>query len=175
MRRKPDEQHRREGNPSKKNLDRPDKPRVEYADEGTTRDPPELVEKVAGAREHWDRITPLLLRMGVFGLADVNVVGRYCVALALLERAAALVEEDGLVMKHSTGSKQISAAISAYGKAADECLKLERELGLTPCARSKVSTWGGNRPPKSTLDDADPDAEKPASAPTAPFRLTGSA
>jgi P27 family predicted phage terminase small subunit len=173
--RKPDEIHEREGNPSKKNLNREDGPAVDYAGPEVQRTPPSFVSKVTDAVGHWNRITPMLLRMGVFGEADVNVVGRYAVALAVLERSAELVETDGVTMKHSTGSRQISAALSAYMKAADECIKLERELGLTPCARTKVTTWGGNRPPKTPRDDAEPDAPATPTETTTPFRLTGSA
>lgn len=155
---KPRELKAREGNPGGGNLNPVGSPSVDYVDKSSVPNPPDFVEKVAGARERWDSLVPALLLMGVFAKSDIAVIGRYCVAVELYSRAVDLIESDGLTMKYKSGASQVSACLTAYAKLNDQCLKLEVQLGLTPSARTRVTTWGGNRPPKTPHDDVEPDA-----------------
>lgn len=178
--REPDEIQARKGNPSKRSLNREDKPTTEYIDKSAPLPPaPPMIANNPRAVEIWESVGPVLQTLGVFGTSDIAVVTRYCFTLAMLERAAADLESTGYEMKYETGARQISPALSAYTKLSDQAFKIERELGLTPAARSKVTTWGGNRPPARATDDAEPDGapdREPANDESTPstFKLTGS-
>jgi len=175
----PDELQARKGNPAKRSLNREDKPTTEYLDKASgVPAPPAMIAPLKRASELWNEIVPILQTMGVLGKADVTIVARYCVTLSALEVAAQDLERVGYEMEYKTGAKQISPALTAYTKLSDQALKIEKELGLTPAARTKVSTWGGNRPPARPTDDAEPDApheSAPAHDDETPetFKLTG--
>lgn len=177
--REPDEIQARKGNPAKRSLNREDKPTAEYLDKaGELPAPPPMIEKIPRAVEIWNSVGPVLQTLGVFGRSDIAVVTRYCFTLAMLERAAEKLEDNGYEMKYETGARQISPDLTAYTKLSDQAFKIERELGLTPAARSKVTTWGGNRPPARATDDAEPDGapdREPANDESTPstFKLTG--
>ena len=159
---KPNELKAREGNAAGANLNPVGSPAVDYVDTTNIPEPPSFVDDITGARERWNKLVPALLLMGVFAKSDVAIVGRYCVSVELYSRAAKAIESDGLTMKYASGATQVSAALTAFSKLNDQCLKLEVQLGLTPSARTRVTTWGGNRPPKTPQDDVEPDSTPPA-------------
>lgn len=171
---KPRELKAREGNNGKENLAPEDAATPEYVDDDSAA--PAFVGKYPGAEDVWNELVPKLRRLGVFAKTDLHVVGRLCVAYVMLERATVELDESGFIMEHKTGAKQVSAAFSAFTKASDMCLKLEKELGLTPSARGKVTTWGGSGQPARPSDDAEPDpgpAVDDGNEAPATFTLTG--
>ncbi len=158
MPREPDEIQERKGNPSKRSLNREDKPTTDYIDKAAgIPEPPAMLASSPRAVELWNGVVPILQKMGVLGKADIAIVTRYCVTLTTLEKVAEDLVTNGYEMEYKTGAKQISPALTAYTKLSDQALKIEKEFGMTPAARTKVTTWGGNRPPVRATDDAEPD------------------
>jgi P27 family predicted phage terminase small subunit len=102
------------------------------------------------AKKEWKRLVPILLRMRVLTEADATVLGSLCLThshllrnLAAMRRFNAKDEKNGIagmILQTKTGylaANQIYLNVTA---AIDQELKLCRELGLTPSARSRIQT-----------------------------------
>jgi P27 family predicted phage terminase small subunit len=104
------------------------------------------------AREAWDRLAPMLRRMGLFTVADTIALERLCACYAEVREMSAILEMDGggtYQTKTVTGETMFRAKPEAARLSdADRRLKgYLGEFGLTPSARSKVRTVpGGGKP-----------------------------
>ena len=113
-------------------------------------DPPQLESKIpdmprwlsSKARDHWRRIIPSLAALRVISDLDANLIARYCDAWARWVDLS-----DDLTRK---GTTQIIAGknglaysvqrpeVSMQDKLTAQLLQMEKELGLTPSARSRI-------------------------------------
>jgi P27 family predicted phage terminase small subunit len=120
------------------------------------------------AAKEWKRLTPILLRMRVLTEADATVLGSLCLTHSHLVRSLKAMRvlnalpvpldlpdevEDakttpytvtlgiaGMVMETKTGYLAMNQIYANVTAAIDQELKLCRELGLTPSARSRLQT-----------------------------------
>jgi P27 family predicted phage terminase small subunit len=112
---------------------------VRYAERRPGRPPPPtwLAKE---ARAEWDRILPELHRRGVVGLLDRAVLTMYCEAWSRWVQAARSVSE--LVVRGRTSGARDTVvkapAWTVYRHAADHCLALAKESGLSPAARLRM-------------------------------------
>ena len=126
------------------------------------------------AWKEWKRLAPILLRMRVLTEADATVLASLCIThshlLTNLEAMRKLNQDSksglaGMIIQTKTGylaANQIYLNVTA---AIDQELKLCRELGLTPSARSRIQTNGAaTAKPESKWD-----ATKPIRAVTKPI------
>lgn len=128
---------KQKGNPGKRALN-------EREPTPTIKRPPKPRHLTGEAAKEWRRIVPLLLGMRVLSEADRAAVAMYCQAwarwVAAEEQIAALAASDQLVTSTENGYPVASPWLSISSNAAKQLKSLAAELGLTPSARSKVTT-----------------------------------
>jgi len=109
---------------------------------------PEAPKFIKGSPELlacWDAVCEKLATLGVLSHVDEGVIARYVAMLERHRRASAFLERHGSIyeIRDGTGSiRQIKAhpMVAEANTTAAACLKLERELGLTPAARVALPT-----------------------------------
>ena len=129
------------GNPSKRPLNE-----REPVPESGAIDPPEWVVGVSRAK--WDEVVPKLQAMRVITPADVEAIARYC---TMYEQWVKYLEQmrrglDVLVLRDKDGKvryMQSSPAATMFVKLAASMLRIEQEYGLTPSARTGITTSNG--------------------------------
>ena len=96
------------------------------------------------AKGAFKRLVPKIKAMGILGRCDRDALTRYCVLLARYREAEEFIEERGpvYIVRDDSGKvldvKEFPQARRALALA-DRLLKLEREFGLTPSARSVMA------------------------------------
>jgi P27 family predicted phage terminase small subunit len=97
------------------------------------------------ARQEWDRLAPILVRMRVLTQIDRDALAVYCEAVAHYEQAVQLVDQSAVLISGQRGlvknpamqvARDQAAIIRAFG----------RELGLTPSSRSEMVNGATDRP-----------------------------
>ena len=86
------------------------------------------------AREAWDELLPILIRMGVITVADRHLLIALCCAISRLKAAQRVIEADGLVVHGATGSKK-SPGCTIADESTKAIRALSADLGLTPASR----------------------------------------
>lgn len=127
------------GNPRRQEIERQLK--NEPTPERANLDPPETLEGLA--LEMWQRKAPQLLAMGVFTTADRETLERYCVAWELYCEAYRAVKADGMDTEIGSGRRVVNPATALLRGYHSDMLKVEREFGCTPAARSGMSVSHG--------------------------------
>lgn len=98
----------------------------------------------AAAKEEWERITPLLLKVGVLSVLDTATLGLYCQAYARWQEAERKIQEakdesgDGLVIKAPSGYPIQNPYLAIANRAMEDCHKYLQQLGLSPASRSRI-------------------------------------
>lgn len=91
-----------------------------------------------GALAVWERVTPLLEKMGLDHL-DRDVLAIYCQAVADVERLTGRVRDDE-VAHTDNGFPVQNALVSVLEKARDRVVKLAAEFGMSPAARLRFAS-----------------------------------
>lgn len=112
--------------------------------------PPDWLDDEAKAE--WQRLAPILERLGVFTETDTIALTAYCEAWATWKGATQKIRQFGMVIKGKDGDLPI---VSPYVKIAEKAFTQVKgmliEFGMTPSSRSrvhakeatKVSKWAG--------------------------------
>jgi P27 family predicted phage terminase small subunit len=109
---------------------------------------PDMPADLKGAaRQEWNRLTPVLEKMGVLTTADGAALAAYCKLHALALQADAAIRKYGIVIAKvdevGVSTLKKNPAVSIF----NECNRLIRsflqEFGLTPAARTKVAASEG--------------------------------
>ena len=106
------------------------------------------------AREVWDRIVPSMSKIGLARSIDGGALARYCVLLVQFADAAMFIEQNGQTYTHPIrsvrGGKKGQPAeqpvtgfrpfpqVKLLSELNTALVKLEREFGLTPSARTRI-------------------------------------
>lgn len=98
-----------------------------------------------GAVKEWDHIVPILLRSRVLTEADGALLGARCQAVSRLQAFEKQFAEGGSqpTVAGSTGSEVINPLIRVIDAQVNQVYKLDQQFGLSPAARTKVSTING--------------------------------
>ena len=88
------------------------------------------------ARVEWDRIVPLLERLGLLSQLDRAALASYCEAWSDFIRATRKVEREGLTIVTSNGNVIQNPALGVKNQAREAIRKLASEFGLSPAARA---------------------------------------
>jgi P27 family predicted phage terminase small subunit len=99
--------------------------------------PDHLDEK---ARKEWRRIVPILMRMRVLTEADGYALASLCQTYSTMVKAQEKLNESGFLYKSPSGYVMQSPVLAVVNQCIENIVKLSREFGLTPAARSRVST-----------------------------------
>jgi len=104
----------------------------------------------ATGRAAWDRLAPMLSRLGLLTEADGEALALYCRAAQVAARAEAQVRRYGLSMKDGAGGRRPNPAVAMAERARRDMLAVLTEFGLTPSSRSRVKV---EAPPRDALAD----------------------
>jgi P27 family predicted phage terminase small subunit len=135
---KPTSQKRLEGNPGGRKLNEHE-PEMPAASEDL---PPELVADAVAMAE-WSRLVPLLKKSHTVTQGDRGLLLALCQQWSRYLDANAKVTVAGMVVRAPSGYPMPNPYIAIANKALGNCVKLWVELGLTPSARSRVTTTPG--------------------------------
>lgn len=101
--------------------------------------PPELATDLIASAE-WLRLSPMLRRAHAITEGDRASLVALCQQWSRYLTANANVSTKGMVVRSPSGYPMPNPYIGIANKSLGNCLKLWVELGLTPSARSRVST-----------------------------------
>jgi len=104
-----------------------------------TRTPPVPAWLSADAKAEWKRLAAGLHALGVLTTLDRAAFAVYCEAWASFRKARDAVRAHGLTSVTDKGNVVMHPAVAAMKQSADSLLKLAKEFGLTPKARSALS------------------------------------
>jgi P27 family predicted phage terminase small subunit len=101
-----------------------------------------------GAKPHWRRLAPMLLRLGLLTEADQSALACLCEALYDLEWANREIAKEGRTQMGSTGTTVAHPAVLIARQAREHVRKFGAEFGLTPATRSRAATFGRETDPE---------------------------
>lgn len=90
------------------------------------------------ATAYWDKIEPMLFRIGVLTEADELMLAILCQAYANLLAARAHIDRHGAIMKTPNGHLQISPFKTLERQAYLDIIRCCQEFGLSPASRSRI-------------------------------------
>jgi P27 family predicted phage terminase small subunit len=92
----------------------------------------------------WDSLAPLLQKMGVLTVVDVEAFARYCVLYTRWRKAEAFLKQYGETYPVKNAAGQVEAfkmfpQVRIATALSEQLLKLELQFGLTPSARARLA------------------------------------
>jgi P27 family predicted phage terminase small subunit len=122
------------GNPGKRPLNE-DEPQLDVKI-------PERPEHLMGvARDEWDRLAPLLVKMGVLTEVDYQALANLCETYATLIDAQEKLRATGILIHNKrTGVFQQNPLMGIINRCLKDCLAIQMQFGLTPSARCRLHT-----------------------------------
>ncbi|HIF50431.1 MAG TPA: phage terminase small subunit P27 family [Thiotrichaceae bacterium] len=120
-----------QGNPGK----RPINESEPNANPASVRSPTWLSD---GARKCWDMNAATMIGAGVLTKLDADMFSAYCESFSLWQRAHEQLEGSSLIHENESGYKQQNGLIGIINKSQDQLVKLAREFGMTPSARTNI-------------------------------------
>ena len=137
-----------QGNPGKRPLNKQE-PKPEIL---KSKDPPNYFSDEAV--EVWNRLVPMLARIGLFTEADYNTLVRYIDMLMLYDKAREEVEISGATYTaiNKQGGEYIAQRpeVSIMRTCSEHLLKIEQQFGLTPASRTSIKVDLGSGADVST-------------------------
>ena len=100
-------------------------------------DPPDCL--TLGALRIWHDVAPKLAAAKILAALDAATLASYCVAWDEFETATAHIATHGLMIETAAGLK-ISPFVTLRHRVLPHLLRLSAALGLTPSARSRITT-----------------------------------
>jgi P27 family predicted phage terminase small subunit len=96
------------------------------------------------ARDEWNRIVPILMRIRLLTEADGYILAEYCEAIRLIHLTKKKLDAEGLTVERvvaTTGEVKevVNPNFAVYTSAISQAHKAAMELGMTPSARTKVA------------------------------------
>ena len=107
------------------------------------------------AATEWRRLAPELARLGLLTTIDRDALAAYCQTFARWRDAEAAVKKHGMVLKGRDGGPVLSPYVTIANRALAQLRGWQTEFGMTPSARSRVSTVAAEKPadPFAQFDD----------------------
>lgn len=141
------------GNPGKKRLNLYEPEPVQPSE---VPEPPEFL--TGYAREEWHRIILELFRLRLVTLVDLNPLAAYCQAYkrwrTAEEKLAVMAERDpiaaGLLVKSKQQALAANPLVAIADNAARSMVRYAAEFGLTPAARTRLSSENRAEPSQPT-------------------------
>ena len=131
----PDNVHRMNGNPSKKNLG--------LAGNDVPVEIPEAPAHLdEDAQKEWNRISRELFRVGLIAKIDRALLGVYCMAYsrwANAEKKIIELGDDALIQTTPNGYQQMGVWLQISNRAVEQMKLAGAEFGMSPSARVRVN------------------------------------
>jgi P27 family predicted phage terminase small subunit len=103
-----------------------------------------------GTRAVWERLAPVMARMGILTTADSMALERLCCCYADIRRLATILEMEGATYEtKSVSGVPMTRPRPEASQMADADRRLKNylvEFGLTPAARTRVNVAPGGKP-----------------------------
>ena len=115
------------------------KPTIVTDEEAITDIPPAPEWFSQGAREEWERVTPMLVQRRILTVADLGSLENYCVSIGRVRE----IEKRLSDVSARTNADVFSKLFRTQDKAMQSARLLAAELGLTPVSRSRQGLRGG--------------------------------
>lgn len=131
----PTRKKRLKGNPGKRKLRKNEPTPVVGAPE-----PPDWLCEVA--REEWFRLCGELLALGMLHRMDRALITAYCETWAEYCEAVQRVRDEGHVVISEKGGAYQHPWVGIKNQAAERLIRLAGHFGLSPAARTRISTPG---------------------------------
>lgn len=108
--------------------------------DGALKEPPPPPKWLpAHGRAEWRRVVPQLVISRKIAEHELGTVEAYCLAVANMRQAEAIVAKDGPTYTSPTGELKRHPATMLVKEAVEASRRLAAELGLTPASRGKNS------------------------------------
>jgi len=104
-------------------------------------DPPKFLSKEA--KREWSRMSVALFSLGLLSEIDRSALSLYCQAWGRVEKYEKIIAEKGELYKTQNGEVRVSPVMSILNTAYTQLYKLITEFGLSPAARTRISTKKG--------------------------------
>jgi P27 family predicted phage terminase small subunit len=92
------------------------------------------------ARNEWDRLAPILVRMRVLTEADYLALAGLCQTYSTMVKAQEQLNKSGILFKTPSGYVQQFPLIGVVNNCMEKIITFCREFGLTPSARTRIQT-----------------------------------
>lgn len=99
-------------------------------------DPPKFLD--AEALKEWKRVAPLLFEAGLLSSLDKACLAGYCQSWSRFLSAEKQLENQDMLITSPTGNVCPNPLIRISRQAQEQCLRLAKQMGITPASRSKV-------------------------------------
>jgi P27 family predicted phage terminase small subunit len=121
-----------EGNPGKRRLNDKES------------DPPPAIPSCPehlspAAKKEWERVTPLLEKLGLLSQIDGAALSLYCQAWGRWVEAEGALKTYGVMVKSPNGFPMQSPYLAVANRAMEQIRAMLTEFGISPSSRSRVS------------------------------------
>lgn len=89
--------------------------------------------------EEWNRLAPILYKMGVLKSIDVDELANYCRAYVRYKDAHQSLTPETFTIVAGNGSRVANPLIRVIEQAATEMHRIRQGFGMTPAARTKIT------------------------------------
>jgi P27 family predicted phage terminase small subunit len=107
------------------------------------------------AIKEWNRLAPVLHRLGLLTEIDGDALANYCHIWARWRDAERNIAKYGMVIKGRGGYPIISPFVAVANRAMAQMKAYLVEFGMTPSARSRVAAAGDRDKPVDPFDEFD--------------------
>ena len=90
------------------------------------------------AKQEWQRMSPILERLGILTEIDHGMFEAMCKSYSNWVKYSKMAQEKPLVKAPKTGYIQVSPFVTLSDKALKAYMKIAVEFGLTPSSRSRI-------------------------------------
>lgn len=90
------------------------------------------------ALKEWERVLPLLVKMGLGSPAETDLIAIYCVLVADIRRLTAQLEAEGYTVKTAEGGTKTNPLFGVRRVAIVQMKAYAESLGLSPASRARL-------------------------------------
>lgn len=91
------------------------------------------------AKKEWNRITPMLYKLGMIADIDLAVLVGYCYSFSQFVETAKKIKSTGFLLKGSKGDPVKNPLLAINAEARRQMLKFAQELGLSIIQRARLN------------------------------------
>lgn len=100
---------------------------------------PEMPDHLnAAAQKEWQQVARKLHRSRMLTEIDGELLGLYCLELATLKKAQAIIDRKGFTITTPSGYRQQRPEVGIVNRALEHVLRYGAHFGLTPASRSRI-------------------------------------
>lgn len=92
------------------------------------------------AKVHWEKVTQQMDEAGVLSVADADVLAMYCEEYVLWISEKQKLLEEGTIVDGARGGKVKNPRTTLVNSLRTNVITLQKQLGLTPQTRKKITT-----------------------------------